>query len=89
MGGTKPTSCYPRWMAHTWSAMKVVENMPSFNEAQLNAAVDLKCITFNESRPTTQQMLILVILNILVSAQQNRAQLANASTTKITNFIRY
>ena len=80
MGGTKPTSCYPRWMAHTWSAMKVVENMPSFNEAQLNAAVDLNVLLFNESRPTTQQMLIFSnTQSILASAQQNRAQLANAS----------
>jgi len=80
MGGTKPTSCYPRWMAHTWSAMKVVENMPSFDEAQLNAAVDLNVLLFNESRPTTQQMLIFSnTQSILASAQQNRAQLANAS----------
>ena len=80
MGGTKPTSCYPRWMAHTWSAMKVVENMPSFNEAQLNAAVDLNVLLFNESRPTTQQMLIFSnTQSILASAEQNRAQLANAS----------
>ena len=80
MGGTKPTSCYPRWMAHTWSAMKVVENMPSFNEAQLNAAVDLNVLLFNESRPTTQQMLIFSnTQSILASAQQNRAQLANAT----------
>lgn len=80
MGGTKPTSCYPRWMAHTWSAMKVVENMPLFNQAQLNAAVDLNVLLFNESRPTTQQMLIFSnTQSILASAQQNRAQLANAS----------
>ena len=80
MGGTKPTSCYPRWMAHTWSAMKVVENMPSFNETQLNAAVDLNVLLFNESRPTTQQMLIFSnTQSILASAQQNRAQLAQAS----------
>ena len=80
MGGTKPTSCYPRWMAHTWSAMKVVENMPSFNETQLNAAVDLNVLLFNESRPTTQQMLIFSnTQSILVAAQQNSAQLAQAS----------
>merc|ERR1711871_819671 len=86
MGGTKPTSCYPRWMAHTWSAMKVVENMPSFNEAQLNAAVDLNVLLFNESRPTTQQMLIFSnTQSILASAQQKLQILLDTRTTPGNN----
>jgi len=80
IGGTKPTSCYPRWMAHTWSAMKVVENIPSFNKEQLDKAVDLNVLLFNESRPTTQQMLIFSnTQSILVAAQQNSAELAQAT----------
>ena len=80
MGGTKPPSCYPRWMAHTFSAMKVIEDMPLFNEGEINAAVDINVLLFNESRPTTQQMLIFSnTQSILTSAQQNRAQLANAT----------
>ena len=79
MGGTKPPSCYPRWMANTFSAMKAVEDSVGAQaQQQLDAAVDLNVLLFNQSRPTTKQMLIFGnTQSILASAQQNRDQLAS------------
>ena len=45
MGGTKPPSCYPRWMANTFSAMKAVEDsVGAQTQQQLDAAVDLNVL---------------------------------------------
>ena len=81
MGGTKPPSCYPRWMANTFSAMKAVEDsVGAQTQQQLDAAVDLNVLLFNQSRPTTQQMLIFGnTQSILAEAQRNRDQLLAAS----------
>ena len=81
MGGTKPPSCYPRWMANTFSAMKAVEDtVGAQTQQQLDAAVDLNVLLFNQSRPTTQQMLIFGnTQSILADAQRNRDQLLAAS----------
>ena len=81
MGGTKPPSCYPRWMANTFSAMKAVEDsIGAQTQQQLDAAVDLNVLLFNQSRPTTQQMLIFGnTQSILTEAQRNRDQLLAAS----------
>ena len=81
MGGTKPPSCYPRWMANTFSAMKAVEDtVGAQTQQQLDAAVDLNVLLFNQSRPTTQQMLIFGnTQSILAEAQRNRDQLLAAT----------
>ena len=81
MGGTKPPSCYPRWMANTFSAMKAVEDsVGAQTQRQLDAAVDLNVLLFNQSRPTTQQMLIFGnTQSILAEAQRNRDQLLAAT----------
>ena len=81
MEGTKPPSCYPRWMANTFSAMKAVEDtIGAQTPQQLDAAVDLNVLLFNKSRPTTQQMLIFGnTQSILAEAQRNRDQLLAAS----------
>ncbi|GIR11427.1 MAG: hypothetical protein CM15mP23_00020 [Cryomorphaceae bacterium] len=52
-------------MANTFSAMKAVEDsVGAQTQQQLDAAVDLNVLFFNQSRPTTQQMLILVIQKV-------------------------
>lgn len=81
MGGTKPPSCYPRWMANTFSAMKAVEDtVGAQTPQQLDEAVDLNVLLFNQSRPTTQQMLIFGnTQSILAEAQRNRDQLQSAT----------
>ena len=81
MGGTKPPSCYPRWMANTFSAMKAVEDtVGALTPQQLDQAVDMNVVEFNKGRPTTQQMLIFSnTQSILAEAQRNRDQLLAAS----------
>ena len=81
MGGTKPPSCYPRWMANTFSAMKAVEDtVGARTPKELDDAVDINVLLFNQSRPTTQQMLIFGnTQSILAEAHRNRDQLLVAT----------
>ena len=81
LGGTKPCSCYPRWMANTFSAMKHVEDtVGSLTQQQINSAVDLNMVIFNDGRPNTRQMFIFSNTHsVLRAAQENFEELRNAT----------
>ena len=55
--GTKPYSCYPRWMYQTFQQLEIASNRPPFNPQQQDLAVNARVFQFTEEMPSALEML--------------------------------
>ena len=75
--GTKPKSCYPRWMALTWAQVEIVETSGKIIPREENMAIDRAVDKFNDAGPSAYEQILFGNTQTVWSwVQRNRPAVA-------------